>query len=156
MPDDTYDPESIRILAGMEPRRRPAGFVEDPPAGRVALPVEDISDAEMAAIMAARPIGPDYSIDDLPDVEARHTVEDGPGSGVRVELSVRVLVGLERSTVIVADPLTGRALTREVLPHGREADVAAAAVEAAIRARLPGAPGGVAGGSREPPGEPSE
>ena len=70
-------------------------------------------------------------------IKDRYPVEDGPGSGQRVELSVRVLVGLERSTVIVADPITGRALTREVLPHGREADVAAAAVEAAIRARLP-------------------
>ncbi|MFC6790765.1 hypothetical protein ACFQE0_14780 [Methylobacterium komagatae] len=117
MPDDQYDPASIRLLVGMEPPRRPAGFVE---------------------------------FDD------RYPVEDGPGSGQRVELSVRVLVGLERSTVIVADPSTGRTLTREVLPHGREADVAAAAVEAAIRARLPSAPGGVAGGSREPPGEPRE
>lgn len=89
-------------------------------------------------------------------IEDRYPVEDGPGSGQRVELSVRVLVGLERSTVIVADPLTGRALAREILPHGREADVAAAAVEAAIRVRLPGDPGGVAGGSREALGEPSE
>ncbi|MGU3665683.1 hypothetical protein ACLBX9_16000 [Methylobacterium sp. A49B] len=116
MPDDTYDPSCIRLLAGMEPRQP-----------GVTIGVEDL-----------------------------YAVEDGPGSGTRVELSVRVLVGLERSTVIVADPLTGRALTREVLPHGREADVAAAAVEAAIRARLPGDPSGVAGGSRETAGEPSE
>lgn len=88
--------------------------------------------------------------------EHRYPSEDGPGSGTRVELSVRVLVGLERSTVIAADPVTGRALTREVLPHGREADVAAAAVEAAIRARLLGDPGSVPGGVREPAGEPRE
>lgn len=156
MPDDEYPRDAIRILAGMEPRKRPAGFVEDGPGGRVALPVEDLTDAEMAAIMAARPIGPDYSLDGLPEAEARYPVEHDPGSGVRVELAVRVLVGTERSTVIVADPVTGRALTREVLPHGREADVAAAAVEAAIRARLPGDPGGVPGGVPEPLGEPRE
>ncbi len=114
MADDGYPADAIRHLAGLEPRPRPAGFIE---------------------------------------VDDRYPVEDGPGSGQRVELSVRVLVGLERSTVIVADPITGRALAREVLPHGREADVGAAAVEAAIRARLPGDPSGVAGGSREPPGE---
>lgn len=127
-----------------------------PPSGRIALPVEDLSDRETDLIMASTPVGPDYSLDDLPDGEARYPVEDGPSSGTWVELSVRVLVGLERSTVIVADPLTGRALTREVLPHGREADVAAAAVEAAIRARLPGDPGGVPGGVPEPLGEPRQ
>jgi hypothetical protein len=89
-------------------------------------------------------------------IEDRYPVEDGPGSSGGVELSVRVLVGLERSTVIVADPITGRSLAREVLPHGREADVAAAAVEAAIRARLPGDPGGVPGAVRESTGEPRE
>ena len=115
MPDDAYDPASIRVLAGMELPRRPAGFVEE-----------------------------------------RYPIEDGPGSGTRVELALRVLVGSERSTVIVADPLTGRALTHEVLPHGREADVAAAAVEAAIRARLTGEPGGVPGVAGEPLGEPGE
>lgn len=127
-----------------------------PPGGRIALPVAAVTDDEMAMIMAAEPVGPDYSLDDLPDGEVRYPVEDGPGSSVRVELAVRVLVGTERSTVIVADPITGRALTREVLPHGREADVAAAAVEAAIRARLPGDPGGVPGGVPETPGEPRE
>ncbi|MBE7201221.1 MAG: hypothetical protein INR70_25940 [Parafilimonas terrae] len=115
MPDDAYDPATLAVLAGMEPRRRPAGFVED-----------------------------------------RHPVEDGPGSGTRVELSVRVLVGLERSTVIVGDPISGRPLAREVIPHGREADVAAAAVEAAIRSRVKGEPGGVAEGSGEPLGKPRE
>ena len=69
---------------------------------------------------------------------------------------MRVLVGSERSTVIVADPISGRALAHEVIPHGGEADLAAAAVEAAIRARLPSAPGGVPGGLREPAGEPIE
>ena len=91
-------------------------------------------------------------LDEMP----RYPAEDGPGAGARVELTVRVLVGSERSTVIVADPLTGRALAHEVLPHGGEADLAAAAVEAAIRARLPSAQGGVPGGLREPAGEPIE
>ena len=90
------------------------------------------------------------------DASPRYPAEDGPGAGVRVELTVRVLVGAERSTVIVADPVSGRALAHEVLPHGGEADLAAAAVEAAIRARLPSAPGGVPGGLREPAGEPIE
>lgn len=113
-----YDPAAaLRVLAGMEPPHRPAGFVEECP---------------------------------------RYPAEDGPGAGARVELTVRVLVGSERSTVIVADPISGRALAHEVLPHGGEADLAAAAVEAAIRARLPSAPGGVPGGLPEPAGEPIE
>jgi hypothetical protein len=75
----------------------------------------------------------------LPDEDglsaARYPVEDGPGAGERVELTVRVLVGLERSTVIVADPLTGRALERDVVQHGGEAGAAAAAVYAALKKR---------------------
>ncbi|MGN8091636.1 hypothetical protein [Methylobacterium sp. 22177] len=155
MPDDEYDPDSVRILAGMEPPVRDPSdpivrwsqeFLGLPKSGaprpgeRVALTVEDLTDAEMTMIMASRLVGPDYSLDGLPDGEARYPVEDGPGSSTRVELSVRVLVGMERSTVLVVDPVTGRALTHEVLPHGREADVAAAAVESVIRARLPGEP----------------
>ncbi|TXN07497.1 hypothetical protein FV222_02205 [Methylobacterium sp. WL103] len=65
----------------------------------------------------------------------RYPVEDGPGSGDRVELTLRVLVGTERSTVIVADPITGHALSNEVVPHGGEADAAAAAVHAALKRR---------------------
>jgi len=116
MPDDKYPPESIRVLAGLEPRKP-----------GVLIGIEDC-----------------------------YPFEDGPGSGTRVELSVSVLVGTERSTVIVADPLTGRALVRELVHHGRGADVAAAAVEAAIRASLPSDPGGVPGGSSEALGEPRE
>ncbi len=115
--DDAYDPACLSVLAGMEPPRRPAGFVEEYP---------------------------------------RYPAEDGPGAGARVELTVRVLVGAERSTVIVADPISGRALAHEVLPHGGEAGAAAVAVEAAIRARMPSAPGGVPGGLPEAPGEPIE
>ncbi|WP_375453486.1 hypothetical protein [uncultured Methylobacterium sp.] len=66
-----------------------------------------------------------------------HPVEDGPGAGARIELAVRVLVGLKRSTIIVADPVTGRALTNTVVAHGGEPGAAAAAVEAAVRAWLP-------------------
>ncbi len=117
-PDDGYDAETVlAVLKGMEPRRRPAGFVEECP---------------------------------------RYPAEDGPGAGARVELTVRVLVGSERSTVIVADPLTGRAQANEVIPRGGEADLAAAAVEAAIRVRMSSAPGGVPGGLPEAPGEPRE
>jgi hypothetical protein len=94
MPDDSYPPEAIHILAGMEPRK-PGALIGD----------------------------------------ERYPVEDGPGSSDRVELSVRVLIGTERSTVIVADPMTGRALQRQVVPHGGEADAAAAAVSAALRIR---------------------
>jgi hypothetical protein len=66
---------------------------------------------------------------------ARHPIEDGPGSGERVELTVRLLVGLEQSTVLVVDPLTGRALERDVVQHGGEAGAAAAAVYAALKKR---------------------
>lgn len=66
------------------------------------------------------------------DVPARYPVEHGPGAGARVELVVRVLVGTECSTVIVADARDGRAVARQVLPHGGEPAAAAAAVEAAI------------------------
>ena len=128
-----------------------------PPGGRIALRAQDLTDDEMAAIMASTPDGSRYSLDDIPDApSARYPVEDGPGSGTRVELAVRVLVGTDRSIVIVADPITRRALERELVHHGGEAGAAAVAVSAALRARLPGEPGGVAGGSREPPGEPRE
>lgn len=116
------------------------------------------------------------------DEAPRYPAEDGPGAGVRVELTVRVLVGAERSTVIVADPISGRALAHEVLPHGGEADLAAAAVEAAVRDWLAieeaialvrsapdvpadpgdewppvtGDPGGVPGGRPEAPSKPRE
>ncbi|NEU13934.1 hypothetical protein G3T14_17625 [Methylobacterium sp. BTF04] len=70
-------------------------------------------------------------------IEGLYLVEDGPGSSTRLELVVQVLVGLERSTVIVADPITGRALANEVVPHGSEPGAAAAAVEAAVREWLP-------------------
>jgi hypothetical protein len=164
-----------------------------PPGGRIALPVEDLSDREtdptipppgdnpqglatfdpmehpsyrtaartfLDGYLQSRGIAPCEWPEDqgAADVvgEARYSVEDGPGSGTRVELSVSVLVGTERSTVFVVDPLTGRALARELVHHGGEAGAAAVAVSAALRRCLPGAPGGVAGGSREAAGEPIE
>ncbi|QGY03258.1 hypothetical protein MMSR116_16225 [Methylobacterium mesophilicum SR1.6/6] len=188
MPDDSYPPESLRVLAGMEPRPegvtigesaehwwasidglaaepvglwRDAGAEQDPPqpwgverlghegliwpdrvrlvaraippGGRIALRAEDLSDDEMAGIMASQPSGPGYQLDDIPEADDRYPVEDGPGSGQRVELSVSVLVGTERSTIIVADAVTGRALANEVVPHGDEARAAAAAVEGAVK-----------------------
>lgn len=114
------------------------------------MPDDEYDPACISVLAGMEPRQPGVTMEDP------YPVEDGPGSGTRVEICVRVLVGTERSTVIVVDPVTGRALNREVLPHGREADVAAAAVEAAIRARLPGAPGGVARGARKPAGEPGQ
>lgn len=55
---------------------------------------------------------------------------------------MRVPVGTERSTVIVDDPVTGRALAHEVVPHGAEAGAAAAAVASLVR-------DGIADGSRD-------
>ena len=89
---------------------------------RIAIAAADLTDAEMDRIMASVPPGPGYNLADL------YPIEDGPGSERHIELTVRVLVGTERSTVIVADPVTGRALAHEVVPHGAEAGAAAAAV----------------------------
>jgi hypothetical protein len=76
------------------------------------------------------------------DLADLYPVEDGPGSGRRVELTVRVLVGTERSTVIVADPVTGRALAHQVVPHGAEPGAAAPAVASLVE-------DGIAEGSRD-------
>lgn len=70
--------------------------------------------------------------DDRP-ASARWSVEDGTGCSSRVELRVSVLVGTKRSTVIVADPITGRAIEHDVVQHGGEAGAAAAAVYAAVK-----------------------
>lgn len=67
---------------------------------------------------------------------ARWRIEDGTGCSSRVELYVRVLVGTERSTVIVSDPITGRAHSHAVVPHGSETASAAAAVEDAVRKEM--------------------
>ncbi|SEO92639.1 hypothetical protein SAMN04487843_10550 [Methylobacterium sp. ap11] len=56
---------------------------------------------------------------------------DGPGAGRVVEVTVRVMVGADRSTVVVrrgGEP----AILHEVRPHGAEADGIGAAVEAAV------------------------
>lgn len=97
-PVDGYDAKTaLAVLAGMDPPRRPAGFIEECP---------------------------------------RYPIEDGPGAGVRAEFSVCVLVGTERSTVVLADPVTGRDLDRQVVQHGTEADAAAAAAYAAVSRRM--------------------
>ncbi|GJE83387.1 MULTISPECIES: hypothetical protein [Methylorubrum] len=64
-----------------------------------------------------------------------YPVEDGPGAGAIVEITVRVMVGPERSTVVVR---RGRAsaLVHEVREHGRETEGLGAAVEAAVLAGL--------------------
>ncbi|WP_342112068.1 hypothetical protein [Methylobacterium sp. SI9] len=113
MPDDEYPPESIRVLAGLEPPVRDPNdprvrwcreFLEPPRepllpvtsdrvqaalesimrdiglteaqirtrfpialGERVALRAEDLSDREMALIMASTMDGPAYSLDDIPD-----------------------------------------------------------------------------------------
>lgn len=58
--------------------------------------------------------------------------QDGPGAGRIVEVTVRVMVGPDRSTVVVrrgGEPV----LLHEVRPHGTEADGLGAVVEAAVR-----------------------
>lgn len=68
-----------------------------------------------------------------------YPVENGPGAGQYVDVTVRVMVGTRRSTVIVERQGEPAALyeTRE---HGRETDGLGEAVVAAVReglARLP-------------------
>ncbi|MBP2504089.1 MULTISPECIES: hypothetical protein [Methylobacterium] len=84
---------------------------------------------------------------------ARWSVEDGTGCSSRVELRVSVLVGTQRSTIIVADPITGRAHFHEVVPHGSETATAAEAVRALIGARVDLKPALEPGGVPEPLGE---
>ncbi|MBP1182912.1 hypothetical protein [Methylobacterium sp. PvR107] len=64
-----------------------------------------------------------------------YPVEDGPGAGRHVDVVVRVLVGLKRSTVLVERQGEPASLyeTRE---HGRETDGLGEAVEAAVREGL--------------------
>ncbi len=61
--------------------------------------------------------------------------QDGSGAGVVVEVVVRVMVGPDRSTVVVrrgGEP----AILNEIREHGAEADGLGAAVEAAIREKI--------------------
>jgi len=77
-----------------------------------------------------------------------HPVEDGPGAGVAVEVTVRVMVGPERSTVIVRRGQEPVALY-DVREHGREVE------GSARRSRRPcarGCAGGLARAARPPPG----
>lgn len=58
--------------------------------------------------------------------------QDGPGAGRVVEVTVRVMVGPDRSTVLVrrgGEPV----LLHEVRQHGAEADGIGALVEAVVR-----------------------
>ncbi len=58
--------------------------------------------------------------------------QDGPGAGRVVEIVVRVMVGADRSTVVVrrgGEPV----LLHEVRDHGTEAEGLGAVVEAAVR-----------------------
>lgn len=66
-----------------------------------------------------------------------HPVEDGPGAGQVVEVTVRVMVGPERSTVIVRSGRDPVAL-HEVREHGQEAEGIGDAVEAVVREVLAG------------------
>ena len=69
-----------------------------------------------------------------------YSVEDGPGAGKFVDVVVRVMVGTQRSTVIVerqGEPAS-MCETRE---HGHEVDGLGAAVEAAVRKGLAGLQG---------------
>jgi hypothetical protein len=61
-----------------------------------------------------------------------YSSQDGPGAGRVVEVTVRVMLGPDRSTVVVrrgGEPV----LLNEVREHGAEADGLGAAVEAVIR-----------------------
>lgn len=64
-----------------------------------------------------------------------YPVEDGPGAGRHVDVTVRVMVGSRRSTVLVERQGELAALyeTRE---HGHETDGLGAAVEAAVKEGL--------------------
>lgn len=89
-------------------------------AGRHGTPAPDV------------PAGPG---DEMPDdpLKVRWRIEDGTGCSSRVQLHVRILVGTERSTVIVSDSVTGHAIDQDVVEHGGEAGAAAAAVCAAVK-----------------------
>lgn len=65
----------------------------------------------------------------------RYPSQDGPGAGAIVEVTVRVMVGTDRSTVVVRRSREP-ALLHEVRPHGAEAAGLGAAVEAAVREGL--------------------
>ncbi len=69
-----------------------------------------------------------------------YPVEDGPGAGAVIEVTVRVMVGPERSTVLVERRGEPAALY-ETRAHGHEADGLGAAVEAAVRRGLAGLKG---------------
>ncbi|CAO4147810.1 hypothetical protein [Methylorubrum aminovorans] len=79
------------------------------------------------------------SSSDVAPRSVHYSVEDGPGAGRYVDVTVRVMVGTERSTVLVerrGEP----ASLYETREHGRETDGLGDAVEAAVReglARLP-------------------
>jgi len=95
-------------------------------AGRQDIPARD-GPIDEAAIEAE-------AVDACRDPSAvRWRIEDGTGCASRVELYVRVLMGTERSTVIVSDPITGHAIEHDVVQHGGEAGAAAAAVYAAVK-----------------------
>ena len=61
--------------------------------------------------------------------------QDGPGAGAVVEVVVRVMVGPDRSTVVVRR-VSEPAILHEVRPQGAEADGLGASVEAAVREGL--------------------
>ncbi|MCK2056133.1 hypothetical protein [Methylobacterium sp. 37f] len=134
-PKAAYDPADARFLEGMPmPRARPAGHIaEDVGRPRDLSPEERAArHAEVVAMVHSAPDAPAEPGDEL------YPVEDGPGSGRRVELTVRVLIGTARSTVIVADPTSGRALAHEVVAHGAEPQVAADAVASLVASGIAG------------------
>lgn len=71
---------------------------------------------------------------------AMYPMEDGPGAGRYVDITVRVMVGTERSTVLVERRGEPAALY-ETRAHGHEADGLGDAVEAAVRQGLAGLKG---------------
>lgn len=129
--DDAEFAAHVQAYAARWRARRAALKAKDAAldAGRESIPGGDVP-ADEAAIEAA-------AVDACRQASlVRWRIEDGTGSSTRVGLDVRVLVGTERSTVIVSDPITGRAHSHEVVPHGSEAASAGAAVERAVRKQM--------------------
>lgn len=71
------------------------------------------------------------------DQTTLYPVQDGPGAGNIIEVTVRIMVGMERSTLVVTRGRDEPFLLREVRDHGHELDGIGAAVEAALRDALP-------------------
>ena len=112
----------------------------DPDAPAMRSDAADEASIEAEGVLATRDYVrtnkfPDASVDALIEAERgpRYPVEDGPGSGRYVDVTVRLMVGTRRSTVVITRGRDERALLNEVREHGAEADGIGEAVETALR-----------------------